>query len=392
MNRDCSQWLATQLARTGFYERYPGYVCLLAGLEVTEDPSVAAMAVSRVNDRFRLHINLGFFQAKARFLPGVLLHEIHHLVLGHLTRPELHEVAFPDLMELAMEIAANEYIREPLPGAPPRWEEYRRFGLEAHQSTWERYERLANARRDGTLRVRLWRAVDDHRFLAAAPDDDRGTALVETLLARLPRERPFFPSESPTRIAGRTPGELLILLRTDPRRPPPALDWRQAIAAFPARLRTPQRGYSYARPNRRFPTRVGEIPGRARRSIGHLELLVAIDTSSSMEEPTLVQIARQVSLLASHAAITVVECDAAIQRVYPFTGAIRDLRGRGGTDLRPVFEPAFLARHSPDGILYFTDGEGPWPAEAPTTPTLWVLTGPMHFACPWGRQARMPAG
>src|SRR3712207_8113548 len=63
--------------------------------------------------------------------------------------------------------------------------------------------------------------------------------------------------------------------------------------------------------------------------------------------------------------------------LFPYTTlfrSLRDVAGRGGTDLRPVFEAEFLAEHRPDGVIYFTDGQGPYPQEDPGVKALWVLT------------------
>ena len=87
------------------------------------------------------------------------------------------------------------------------------------------------------------------------------------------------------------------------------------------------------------------------------------------------------------AQLVIAECDAAIARVYPFRGVVTSVKGRGGTDLRPVFEPLFLSRHGADGVVYFTDGLGPHPEHAPKIPVLWMLTKPGDFACPWGDRA-----
>ena len=99
--------------------------------------------------------------------------------------------------------------------------------------------------------------------------------------------------------------------------------------------------------------------------------------------------ARQLGVLREAARITVVECDTEVQRTYPFMGTIEDVRGRGGTDLRPVFAPALLSAVQPDGIIYFTDGQGPFPERACAIPTLWVLSKPLAFRCPWGTRAQM---
>ena len=37
--------------------------------------------------------------------------------------------------------------------------------------------------------------------------------------------------------------------------------------------------------------------------------------------------------------------------------------------------------------LYKPDGDGPFPKEPAPVPTLWVLTKPMTFRCPWGQRA-----
>ena len=39
--------------------------------------------------------------------------------------------------------------------------------------------------------------------------------------------------------------------------------------------------------------------------------------------------------------------------------------------------------------IYFTDGEGPFPPDDPGVKTLWVLSKPWEFACPWGKKAHL---
>ena len=40
-----------------------------------------------------------------------------------------------------------------------------------------------------------------------------------------------------------------------------------------------------------------------------------------------------------------------------------------------------------DGVVYFTDGDGPVPEEPPQVPTLWILTKPRKFDCSFGQKA-----
>jgi hypothetical protein len=69
---------------------------------------------------------------------------------AHLTNPRLHDVAHLDLMEVAKEVSANEYIEEPLPD-PITWQAFERYGLRRGQSTRERYEKLVAARESSGL-------------------------------------------------------------------------------------------------------------------------------------------------------------------------------------------------------------------------------------------------
>jgi predicted metal-dependent peptidase len=49
--------------------------------------------------------------------------------------------------------------------------------------------------------------------------------------------------------------------------------------------------------------------------------------------------------------------------------------GGAGTDFRPVFDALHAQGLPPDGLVWFTDGEGVYPEQAPTWPVLWVIDG-----------------
>jgi predicted metal-dependent peptidase len=240
--------------------------------------------------------------------------------------------------------------------------------------------------------------LDDHRYLRAkvrAPGGVAQTAMMlEKAIADAPpmptKERPF-DDEIPRRytVAGKLPGRLLEELQGTTLPPEAFVDWKSALAMFVARARSPV--HTWSRPNRRFPGRVFEVPGRtwAPRRLTEPRLLVAIDTSLSMTNAELEEIARQLVVLSERAHVTIAECDVEVTRVYPFSGKLACVTGRGGTDLRPIFDPARLRGLDVDGVVYFTDGDGPFPSEPAIVPTLWVLTKPGAFGCPWGERARM---
>jgi predicted metal-dependent peptidase len=246
--------------------------------------------------------------------------------------------------------------------------------------------------------------VDDHRHLRSRVPSSVPGSLTQTamMLERALEGAPPRPTKEQPRtdeddaeiprrftIAGRDPGRLLEELRGTTLPPSSVIDWKSALAMFVARARAPV--YTWARPNRRFPDRVFAVPGRTwlPRRIDAPRLLVALDTSLSMTTRELEEIARQLTTLAERAHVTVAECDVEITRVYPFAGRIDSALGRGGTDLRPIFEPSILRSLDVDGVVYFTDGDGPFPERPAIVPTLWILTKPQQFACPWGERARL---
>jgi predicted metal-dependent peptidase len=424
-------WLLGFLRDASFLEAYPYYAAILARLTPVADPSVSRMAVSLHDGRFFLHLNVDAFVKEPQFLRGVLLHEVHHVVLGHLTHPKFMAVEEPELMDLAVEMSANEYIDEPLPPAIT-WRSYSTLGVRPGQSTWERYELLVRCLQSTGKRPRPSphgdgaAVVDDHRFFArgkAIPGGMTQTGLLVERAVRESREERARESPPPPPaaaakkarrnrkasepqeedgngatglpgddgrrflVAGRTPARLVEELFETTRAPEEVMDWRVALQLFVARARSPV--HTWSRPSRRFPARIFEVPGRswAPRRSENPRLLVAIDTSLSMTKGELEEIARQLVVLADRAHVTIAECDVSVARIYPFAGRIENVVGRGGTDLRPVFADDVLGAHDVDGVVYFTDGEGPFSRTPPPVPTLWVLTKPHGFGCAWGQKA-----
>lgn len=400
MADDLRSWLTSYVREASFLERYPYYAHVLAAIEPVSDPSVPRMGVSLHDSfgrgaRYYLHVNVEQLAREPTYLRGLLLHEIHHIVLGHLAHPKFFAAKERDLMQLAQETSANEHITEPLP-SPVVWQHFERFGMRAGQSTIERYELLCQARAEGK-EPRLARDtsfVDEHAWSTRDMPLPGGLTETRHVIEQARDEgaedaaRASLAEPMRGRLAGKSPAQLLAQLGA----PGPReveIDWREALRTFVARTRAP--AHTWSRPSRRFPTRIGELPGRRyqHRPVARPRLLIALDTSLSMTEDELREVARQLVPMSELAQLWIVECDARIARSYPFQGTLDQVKGRGGTDLRPVFEPAFLRAHRAEGVVYFTDGDGPYPPRAPALPVLWVLTKPGEFACPWGQRARL---
>jgi predicted metal-dependent peptidase len=120
--------------------------------------------------------------------------------------------------------------------------------------------------------------------------------------------------------------------------------------------------------------------------------MAVVDTSGSVTDDLLERIDAELARLARRFAVTVVECDRAIQRVSPYRGRLKSVLGRGGTDLRPPLQRDFLRAHRAELVVVFTDGFGPAPATPPVVPVIWCLTPGGKAPASWGRTITMDRG
>ncbi|MCB9617935.1 MAG: hypothetical protein H6724_00635 [Sandaracinus sp.] len=197
-----------------------------------------------------------------------MLHEVHHVVLGHLTHPKYFGVAHPELLSMAMEASANEYVDEALP-SPLLWEHFREVGFRARQSTMERYELLVAARADGEepRPSRPSRTLDPHDWVNEATAPATGVEHARQVITRARDEGEGDAKRMEVRVprlAGKTPDQLLLELVGTDRAPAKRVDWRRALQDLVAQGRAPHS--TWARPSRRFPAQVGVAPGRTFRS------------------------------------------------------------------------------------------------------------------------------
>jgi len=382
--KDIGAWFWARVEETGFLDRYPDFAPILAGVEVVEaNYGGGIMGVSRDRERILLHVSTAAFAESLRGFRAILQHEMHHVLLGHVT-DDRYRIQGPHAMAmtLACELSANEGITEPLPGSPVVIADYEEYGVRPGQTTLERYELLVRAMEDG----RLAAPPRTCKVCAGHGEDDLRSAWA-TAIANLHAELAAAGALDGT--PGRETRSDELELPDDPE--PATISWRARLQRFARR--EPERRPTLRRPNRRDPTcaRIGELPGWSRLG-GRPKLLVAIDTSGSMPDDLFPAIAGEVESMSRHADLVIVECDAAIRREYAYRGRLGSVEGRGGTDLSVVFEREVLARHRADGVVYFTDGLGPYPEDDPRIDTLWVLTDDAPFGCPWGQKVRMDGG
>ena len=157
---------------------------------------------------------------------------------------------------------------------------------------------------------------------------------------------------------------------------PPVLSWQAILKKYIGTISANKRK-TRMRLNRRQPERF-DLSGRVDDKV--LKIAVAIDTSGSVDDHMIAQIFNEIfAILAKRThEITVIECDAQIQRVYRAKNAgeiQKKVAGRGGTMFTPAIEYINNDKYFRDALLiYFTDGFGEREIPKPKTyRNLWVV-------------------
>lgn len=169
----------------------------------------------------------------------------------------------------------------------------------------------------------------------------------------------------------------------------PQLPWRQLLARFLSSVA--REDYSFQRPSRREGEAI--LP---RLAGAQAEIVVVLDTSGSIGAEELAEFAAELDALKGQvrARITLHACDHDLDPRGPWIfeswEALElplDLRGGGGTRFTPVFARVAGEHLRPDLLVYFTDGEGEFPAEAPHYPVIWLVKG--RAPVPWGERVQL---
>lgn len=183
--------------------------------------------------------------------------------------------------------------------------------------------------------------------------------------------------------AGRLPGGIARLVSAIVA---PRVDWHQALRRFVDQ--TARNDYSWNRPSRRFAAQGLYLPAPHSEELG--PVVVAVDTSGSVDEATLNQFAAEVSGILEEYKTTahVIYCDTHVSSVEVFTAEDLPLQlkpqGGGGTDFRPPFERVERDTLEPSCFVYLTDLEGYSFPDEPPYPVLWARIGKGGAVPPFG--------
>jgi len=176
------------------------------------------------------------------------------------------------------------------------------------------------------------------------------------------------------------------------------VDWRKALAAELRRGLTQVAGrvdYTYQRPSRRSSASADVVLPALRRPVP--DVAVVCDTSASMNDHQLATVLAEIDGLLRSVGlgahmVRVLSCDTAASAAQRITSSRQvELWGGGGTDMGAGIRAATELRPRPAVVVVLTDGETPWPVEAPKGVQVVVgLIGERPPAPPrWARAVRI---
>jgi predicted metal-dependent peptidase len=170
----------------------------------------------------------------------------------------------------------------------------------------------------------------------------------------------------------------------------PPQDWRSILRRF---VQTNARSdYSWRQPNSRYMYAGLYMP--ALQSETMPPMVIAVDTSGSIDDLTVSQFAKEIGAIADEVQperVYVIYCDAEIHGVDVFERGepvVLAPKGYGGTDFRPVFDWIDSEGISPSCLVYLTDMAGIYPDTTPDYPVLWGDTLGA-IPAPWGETIRV---
>jgi predicted metal-dependent peptidase len=366
-------------------DSHPFHVGVINKCAIHEEPKIDTMAVKLRQKTIHLVYNQQFVMDNSlEALASVIIHEINHIVLGHL-EIDFESLEYPEAMIIAMEVTANEFVPYPdhLPGEPILLKQYK---LPEDETTWDRYNKLKDSGKYQKKIQKIGLALLESHAETLKETDQLSSLVFKTMaqdslneltpeqIKKVMKDFPFAKT-----IGSSTEGDELSIEVTQSQE---KISWVKVLMKKFSKDFSPQP--NFLRPNRRLPDLIGIVPGNKRRPT-KTKLLAAIDTSMSMSEKDLSYIAGELKALSKFADIKVAEIDSEINRVYKFEGQVNKFQGRGGTCFRPIFRPEFLEEHQTNLVVYFTDGWGDAGEEPKGVETYWVLTENGVKPAKWGQ-------
>ena len=370
---DVYQEVAKQSKLLMLKEPFYGLFLIALNKELRTDIQTACVTPDKIN--IKLCINPEFWLGlddKTKL--AVLKHELLHIVFFHLENFERFDNK--KLSNIAADLEINQFIEAEYKG--DSWD-----GLEYDQGMFKDLKLLP---KQGTKYYydAIQKEIDDN------PDGDiaqfvngiemdwhdlweamEGMSEAERKLIQkqVDHQLKEIASEMQKKGRGLIPSELESYIGKLFEISEPVIDWKSYLRRFASVSPKIFTKKTRRKPNKRF------YGNPALKIKQNKRTLVAIDTSGSVSDKEVLEFFNEIHhMYKTGTEVTIIECDAVIQRIYDYNGKLEDIsvKGRGGTSFDPVFDYLFEHRNEFNNLIYLTDGECSAPKTQVRKPILWV--------------------
>ena len=344
-------------ARVQLILNSPFFGNLATKLVFIEDNNMPIKTIA-VNIHGDIHYHKDFIVSReTNELKFIMAHEVMHMVLAHITRRDNRDI---DTWLQAADYAVNGLLVQSGMRAPPNCLYSHKFD---DMSAEQIYDIIKQE--DGERNDEPFDTFDE-------PRSGDGDTEAEIRAVIVDWEEEAVKSAIMAKGRGKLPAGIeaiinkLLHVKTD---------WVAVLHQFVnASARNDYRLYP---PNKKHLYRGFIMPGIRSEAI---EFAIAIDTSGSVDEEMLSKFLSNVQAILDmnlNMTLHYYECDADVQvyREYHNGDEIEmKVKGRGGTDFRPVFTSIAEKDLEISCLVFFTDTMGAFPDEKPEYPTLWLIT------------------
>jgi predicted metal-dependent peptidase len=357
-------------AKTQLMLHHPFFGSLAMSLPFVEDTSIDTMCTDGKQIRYSPDFVLAHTPEQ---ITGVVAHEVMHVTNRHPLREGNRDHR---LWNIATDYAINPIIVEAGLELPDG-------GLLDPQFKGMSAEKIYTLLQSGEGEIP---EGDGWSFgEIEAPSNDDGSAMSDSEMDQLETEInvKVLSAHANAKMRGKVPAGIEGLIDE---MSTPQVDWRDKLRVFVGGDQPDD--FTWAKPNKKFMPHDIYLPTVEHFGAG--DIVIGCDTSASVSDDDLKLFLGEINGMAQDMqprSITVIGCDAKVQSV-DYYGQGEDVqsinsKGRGGTEVTPVFD--YIEQHGLpcDSFIYFSDMYVyDFPANAPDYPVLWVSTGATD--APWG--------
>lgn len=357
-------------AKTQLMLHHPFFGSLAMSLPFVEDTSIDTMCTDGKQIRYSPDFVLAHTPEQ---ITGVVAHEVMHVTNRHPLREGNRDHR---LWNIATDYAINPIIVEAGLKLPDG-------GLLDPQFKGMSAEKIYTLLQSGEGEIP---EGDGWSFgEIESPSNDDGSAMSDSEMDQLETEInvKVLSAHANAKMRGKVPAGIEGLIEE---MSTPQVDWRDKLRVFVGGDQPDD--FTWAKPNKKFMPHDIYLPTVEHFGAG--DIVIGCDTSASVSDDDLKVFLGEINGMAQDMqprSITVIGCDAKVQSV-DYYGQGEDVqsinsKGRGGTEVTPVFD--YIEQHGLpcDSFIYFSDMYVyDFPKTAPDYPVLWVSTGATD--APWG--------